>query len=251
MSDLSQDSLLREIDEDIRRERYARLWKRFGVYIIAAVVAVLLARRRLSVLAVPGRGSSARRLGALRRGHWRWRAPTGRRRSEALAAIAADGPAGFAVLAGLRQAALLAESGDTQAARGVYQQVQRTATDPLYRDLAVLREAMLALQGEAVPIDADAIAGKLEPLTADEQSVAVLRPRAERRSGVAYRTDRRGAQPADRAGRPISGRRPTCASGRSNCWPSWPSADPRRRNVQHQKTGSKDATALVDGRDWR
>ena len=54
-----------------------------------------------------------------------------------------------------------------QAARGVYQQIQRTATDPLYRDLAVVREAMLVLQGEAVPIDAEAIAGKLKALTTD------------------------------------------------------------------------------------
>ena len=41
MSDLSQDSLLREIDEDIRRERYAKLWKRYGSYVITALVLLL------------------------------------------------------------------------------------------------------------------------------------------------------------------------------------------------------------------
>lgn len=166
MNDLSQDSLLREIDEDIRRERYARLWKRFGGYIIAAVVAVLV--------------------GVAGYQFWQYRVETQRQQASArfaaawalittdrpaaeraLADIAADGPGGFAILAGLRQAALLAESGDAQAARNVYLQVQRGADDPLYRDLAVVREAMLALQKEAIPIDAEAIADKLKPLTGD------------------------------------------------------------------------------------
>jgi len=166
MNDLSQESLLREIDEDIRRERYARLWKRFGNYIVAAVVAILLGvggyqfwqhRVETQREEASARLSSATALIA-----------TDRAAAEQnLAGLAGDGPAGIAVLAALRQAALLAESGDAQAARAVYQQVQRSASDPLYRDLAVLREAMVALGKETVPIDADAIIEKLKPLTAD------------------------------------------------------------------------------------
>ena len=166
MNDLSQESLLREIDEDIRRERYARLWKRFGNYIVAAVVAILLGvggyqvwQHRLEAQReeASARLSSATALIA-----------TDHAAAERnLASLAGDGPAGIAMLAALRQAALLAESGDDQAARAVYQQVQRSASDPLYRDLAVLREAMVALEKENVPIDADAIIEKLKPLTAD------------------------------------------------------------------------------------
>jgi len=166
MSNLSQDSLLREIDEDIRRERFGRLWQRFGIYIVGAIVVVLLAVAAYQFWHY--RAEAARQQASARYAAATALVATDRAAAEQeFGAIASDGPAGFAVLAGLRQAALLAESGDTQAARDVYQRVQRTASDPLYRDLAVLREAMLALQVEAAPIDADAIAGKLEPLRAE------------------------------------------------------------------------------------
>ena len=43
------------------------------------------------------------------------------------------------MLAAFQQAALLAKGdGDRQAARTAYQDLQRSATDPIYRDLAVL-----------------------------------------------------------------------------------------------------------------
>jgi len=166
MSDLTQDNLLREIDEDIRRERLGKLWGRFGVYIIAAFVLVLVAVGGYQFWHY--RTEAARQEASVRYAAALALAATDRTAAEQqLAAIASDGPAGFAVLAGLRQATLLAEGGDIQAAREAYQRVQRAAGDPLYRDLAVVREAMLALQAEAVPIDADAIAGKLEPLKAE------------------------------------------------------------------------------------
>lgn len=166
MSNLSQDNLLREIDEDIRRERFGRLWQRFGVYIIAALVVVLVAVAGYQIWRY--RTEAARADASVRFAAATALVATDRAAAEQqLAAIASDGPAGFTVLAGLRQAALLAESSDIPAAREAYQRVQRAAVDPLYRDLAVLREVMLVLQAEAVPIDADAIAGKLVPLQAE------------------------------------------------------------------------------------
>lgn len=165
MSNLSQESLLREIDEDLRRQRYGELWRRFGVYIVAVIIVLLIGiagyqfwqyRTRSVEEEASARFSAAMAL-----------AQTDRAAAEReLAALAEGGPAGVAALAGLRQAALLAEGGDVQAARAAYQQVQRTAGTALYRDLAVIRETMLALQAEAVPLDADAIAAKLEPLKA-------------------------------------------------------------------------------------
>ncbi len=38
MANPIQDSLLREIDEDLRHERYAKLWKKYGAFVIAAAV---------------------------------------------------------------------------------------------------------------------------------------------------------------------------------------------------------------------
>ena len=145
MSDLSQESLLREIDEDIRRERFAKLWKRYGTYVIGEAAEQFTAAVALA---------SKDRVAA----------------EERLRAIAKDGPSGYGLLAAFQQAALLAKSGDRQAARNAYQDLQRSASDPIYRDLAILSEAMVALGGEALPIDADAIRNKLQPLTLDGNS---------------------------------------------------------------------------------
>ena len=34
--------IFREVDEDIRRERYSKLWKRYGKYVIAGAVAIVV-----------------------------------------------------------------------------------------------------------------------------------------------------------------------------------------------------------------
>ena len=36
-----RDSLAREIDEELRREQMLKLWERYGIYVIAAVVLVI------------------------------------------------------------------------------------------------------------------------------------------------------------------------------------------------------------------
>jgi len=40
--DPTGDILIQEVDEDLRREQYLKLWKRYGVYAIAGVVAVVV-----------------------------------------------------------------------------------------------------------------------------------------------------------------------------------------------------------------
>jgi hypothetical protein len=166
MSDLSQESLLREIDEDIRRERFAKLWKRYGTYVIAAAVLLLASVAGYKIWqeqTIARRGEAAEQFTAAVALASKDRAAA----EERLRAIAKDGPAGYGLLAAFQQAALLAKGGDRQAARNAYQDLQRSASDPIYRDLAILSEAMVALEGEALPIDADAIRDKLQPLTLD------------------------------------------------------------------------------------
>jgi hypothetical protein len=166
MSDLSQESLLREIDEDIRRERFAKLWKRYGTYVIAAVLLLLAGVAGYKIWqewTIARRGEAAEQFTAAVALASKDRAAAEGR----LRAIAKDGPSGYSLLAAFQQAALLAKSGDRQAARNAYQDLQRSASDPIYRDLAILSEAMVALEGEALPIDADAIRDKLQPLALD------------------------------------------------------------------------------------
>jgi hypothetical protein len=166
MSDLSQESLLREIDEDIRRERFAKLWKRYGTYLIAALVLLLAGIAGYKIWqeqTIARRGEAAEQFTAAMALASKDQAAA----EERLRALAKDGPSGYRLLAALQQAALLTKSGDRQAARNAYRDLQQSASDSIYRDLAVLSEAMTALEGEALPIDADAIRDKLQPLTLD------------------------------------------------------------------------------------
>ena len=167
MSDLPQDSLLREIDEDIRRERYAKLWKRYGGYVITALVLLLAGVAGYMIW----QERTTTRLGQAGEQFTAAVALASKDQAAAqakLSAIAGDGPSGYAMLAAFQQAALLTNGdGERRAARTIYQELQQSVSDPIYRDLAVLLEAMVVLQQDALPIDADAIRAKLRPLAVD------------------------------------------------------------------------------------
>ena len=167
MSDLSQDSLLREIDEDIRRERYAKLWKSYGSYVIAALVLLLAGVAGYMIW----QERTTKQLGHAGEQFTAAVALASKDQAAAqaeLSAIAGDGPSGYAMLAAFQQAALLTNGdGERRAARTIYQELQQSLSDPIYRDLAVLLEAMVVLHQDVLPIDADAIRARLRPLAED------------------------------------------------------------------------------------
>jgi hypothetical protein len=39
---MTQDNMFREVEEDLERQRYEALWKRYGIYVIAAVLTIVL-----------------------------------------------------------------------------------------------------------------------------------------------------------------------------------------------------------------
>ncbi|WP_185961582.1 tetratricopeptide repeat protein [Telmatospirillum sp. J64-1] len=150
------DLLLQEVEEDLRREQYQRLWKQYGGYIIAAV--------SLVVLIVAGyqgwRGYEARQSQADAARYAAAAALIQQDRPlEAAAAmqeLADDAGSGYGVLARLRAAALLARSGETEQAAQAYEAVAlNTSAAPPYRDLATIMAASLRLE-TAEP-------GQLEP----------------------------------------------------------------------------------------
>lgn len=143
--DSAGDLLIQEVDEELRREQYHQLWKRYGNYVVAAVVAVIF------VVA----------------GYQGWQEWQGRQRQkeaaqfeaaqdlvtqgkgaeslEALAKLAADGHTGFATVASMRRAELLIGQGDVAGAATAYEQIANSSSPTLYRDLAVLKLALLTL----------------------------------------------------------------------------------------------------------
>lgn len=165
MADQVQDSLLREIDEELRQEKFAKLWKRFGGYILAGAVVLVLA-----VAGYQGwrawdlktrMAASDRFVAAL--------AQLGDGKTEearkAFDGLAADADAGYALLARLREASTLADSGDRAGAAKMFDEIAAdSGTSEMFRDLATIQSVLLSIDGG----DAAALNARLAPLAAKE-----------------------------------------------------------------------------------
>lgn len=160
---MSED-IFREVDEEVRQERYQQLWKRYGLYVVAATTIVILA----TVAVVAWRNYQAgERLAASDKFLDAVEQAEGQPQQaiDALAALTESGTAGYKLLARLRAAALLAGQGDTEAAIAQYDAVAAdSGVNPLYRDLATLQSVM---QGLSV-MNREEAERRLAPLTADD-----------------------------------------------------------------------------------
>jgi hypothetical protein len=160
-----QEQFFEEVSEELKQDRYAVLWKKYGRYFVGlAVVAVLAVagyqywqnEQRKEREAASERFSSAV---ALARDGKTKEAMT------AFAGIAQDGPKGYAQLARLQQAAQLLKAGDRPGAMLAFEQLANDGgADPLFRDIAVVQWAYAGLD------DADPakMSERLKPLTAKD-----------------------------------------------------------------------------------
>ena len=168
--------IFREVDEDIRQERYLKLWRRWrywllGVAAVAlggAVAYVVIDNARESARQAEGRQFAA----ALDAG----------RDSEAadrFAALAAEASTGYAALARIAEADARARRGDVAGAVAAYDLMARDGRVPaLYRDLA----ALLAAQRSIDRAPAAEIDQRLAPLVV---GASPWRPLAAELSGIA------------------------------------------------------------------
>lgn len=138
--------IFQEVDEDLRREKLEKLWKKFGPYIIAGIVIVIggMAGRvywadyqtkgRIAqsdqyqaALAELARGNEDQALGDLER-------------------ISTEGSHGYDLLAKLQTAALLTKEGKTSESLALYDGLSADGSyDRRYRDYAALMGGFLAL----------------------------------------------------------------------------------------------------------
>ena len=161
MSDIFQ-----EVDEEVRREQLKKLWDRYGNYVVAAavlVVVVLAAWRGYQwweAKKAAEAGAAFEAAAAL--------AEAGKHADAeaAYAKIVADGTAGYRHLARLREAAQLAQV-DAKAAVAAYETIAADASvGPVLQDLAALRAgAMLVDTGSF-----DEARRVLEPLAGNDRT---------------------------------------------------------------------------------
>lgn len=156
------DQFIQEVEEDLKRDRQLELWRKYGVW--ATALGLLLV---IGVAAYQGwrnyqRGqqyqygqSYAQALALLNKGKdAEARAEFGKLADEAVS--------GYAELALLQRAALLAKGGDGAGAAALYRQLaDDTGADELFRDLAVILAALITADN-ADPRD---LTARLAPLT--------------------------------------------------------------------------------------
>jgi hypothetical protein len=158
--------IFREIDEEVRREQFIKLWERYGVLIVAACV--------LLVAAVVGwrvyewqQNHKAAEAGA------KFEAAVAlasqgktKEAGEAFGQLAADGTASYRMLAKFREAAEQANH-DPKAAIAAYDQLAADSSiGKMFQDLAALRAGTLLVDTASY----GDIKQRLEPLTAPDRA---------------------------------------------------------------------------------
>lgn len=160
-----QEQFFEEVSEELKQDRYAELWKKYGRYFVGLAVAVVLGvagyqywqgEQRKAREAASERFAAAVALA---------RDGKAKEATTAFAGIAQDGPKGYAQLARLQQAAQLLKSGDRAGALLAFEQLANDGSaDPLFRDVAVVHWGYAGLD------DADPakMTERLKPLTAKD-----------------------------------------------------------------------------------
>ncbi|MCP5080578.1 MAG: tetratricopeptide repeat protein [Alphaproteobacteria bacterium] len=158
---MSDESIFREVDEEVRAEQFQKLWKNYGAYISGAAIGV--------VLAVAGiKGWQYYQIKQAETAGEQYLGATGLlssgKKAEAdkiFADIATNGPAGFSALAKFRLAAELAKAGSAAEALKAFDEIANAGSvDAALKNLARVRAALLAVD--------------IEPLDAVEKRVASL-----------------------------------------------------------------------------
>ena len=161
-----EDLLIQEIDDEIRQDQAAKLWRAYGKHVIAVTI--------LLVVAVAGFQGwkaydiSTREADGQRFSKAQAMVQTGQREAalQAFADIAADGRAGYALLARFQQARLLARASDAAGAAAAYRALSGDGgIDPLYQNLAVILGGFQELN--VAGADLAALESRLEPLMAE------------------------------------------------------------------------------------
>lgn len=157
MSDIFQ-----EIDEELRRENFAKLWQRYGVYLVGLAVVVVVA-----VAAVVGWRAYQQRLHEAEGERYALALDLARQgkdkeATEVFAEVSRQARGGHAMLARFEEAALKSKGGDTKGALALYDALSTdSSVDPAYRDLARLMAAQDELKGG----DPRAVITRVAPLT--------------------------------------------------------------------------------------
>lgn len=166
LSFMSNENIIREIDEELRSDRARNLWRRFGPFVIGAAVAIVL------IVAVKegwdwwqnsnSAQSSDQFYAALQLAD----GTDAEAAKQALDAVIAANHAGYPTLARFREAALLASQGKTADAVAAYDALSTGQPNAHLRELALVLAANLLVDGGDVAQVEQRVGGLVSPTSA-------------------------------------------------------------------------------------
>jgi len=160
------ESFLREVKEEIDRERMENLWKRYGTLIIGSGAALIVAVAGFQVWTTMEKRAAQEAGAAYEKALDDVFAEKLDDAAPKFSELAKSGPSGYGLLAGMQYAATLMEQGKTAEAVAEFEKVsKREGGDELIRSFASLQAAALRL-GDA---DYKEMQNRLEPLIKDDK----------------------------------------------------------------------------------
>ena len=158
--------IFQEVDEEVRRERLNKLWQRYGHYIIAACLLVVVAVAAWRGYEWWETKKAVEAGAAFEQAVTLAEAGKHQEAEAAFAKLAADGTAGYRLLARLREAAELART-DRKAAIKAYDEIAvDRSVGQVIQDLAALRVSFLLVDGSSY----GDMRARLEPLAAPDRA---------------------------------------------------------------------------------
>ena len=157
--------IFREVDEELQQERAATLWKKYGGWVIAVAVAIVLGVAGNVFWSQYEASQRAEQAAALDAALSPLQDDSPERAAEALAGFADSASSGYAMVARFQQAAALVDAADVDGAIAAYAALlEDEATPELYRDLALMKSVRLRIGQD----DGASLVAELEPVLAED-----------------------------------------------------------------------------------
>jgi len=131
--------IFREVEEEVRRERYEQLWKKYGDYVIAAVALIVIAAAGYRLWSYYEQRAREQASDAYAAAQQLLESNRADQAATAFAKLADSAPSGYATVARLQNADALDAAGNRDEALALYKKIA-AGDDPLLASVALLRE---------------------------------------------------------------------------------------------------------------
>lgn len=160
---MSNDTLLREVDEELRRDRMRKLWRQGAPFIIGAAVAVVLLVAGYEGWNWYHEGNAAKSADQFYAAAQIAEGADFDAAKKALDDVIAQGSGAYPALAQFREASLLAQNGQIDEAVAAYDSLATTLGNTHLRELALVMAGNLLIDGGDVAAVEQRVGGSITP----------------------------------------------------------------------------------------